>query len=99
GRLALAVALLVPLHAGAATITVDTLDDAIAPVTDGLCSLREALANASNDTATFVDCEAGTGNDQISFEESLFPSTPPRIATIELAGELVAGLSTGTANG
>jgi CSLREA domain-containing protein len=78
----------------AATITVNTVDDAIPPDTDGLCSLREALANASDDAATFADCPAGTGDDEITFAESLFTS-PPHVATIQLSGELSAGYGAG----
>lgn len=83
-------------QAHAATITVTTLADAIPPLTNGQCSLREALANASNDASTFPDCPAGTGDDEITFATSLFPALPPRVATIQLAGELIAGQSSGT---
>lgn len=84
--------------AQAATITVTTLADAIPPVTDGQCSLREALANATDDAATHPDCPAGTGDDEITFAANLFSPLPPRVGTILLAGELVAGKVSGTAH-
>ncbi|MBK9745744.1 MAG: CSLREA domain-containing protein [Chloroflexi bacterium] len=52
-----------PVHA--ASITVDTTADIVA--VDGLCSLREAIANSNNDAATNADCAAGSGADTISF--------------------------------
>lgn len=82
--------------AQAATITVTTEADAIPPVTDGACSLREALANASDDAATYPDCAAGTGDDQITFIGSLFRPVLQYTATIHLAGELVVGHASGT---
>lgn len=65
-------ALLSVPHAGAATIVVTTHADANPSVTDGECSLREALANARADSAQFPDCAPGTGDDEITFDESLF---------------------------
>ena len=52
-----------PTAASAATITVTTNIDAL--VTDGACSLREAIINANNDAATWPDCAAGSGDDTI----------------------------------
>jgi CSLREA domain-containing protein len=51
--------------AHAASLIVTTIADTT--ITDGLCSLREAITNANNDAATFSDCAAGTGNDTITF--------------------------------
>jgi CSLREA domain-containing protein len=66
--------------ANAASIVVDTTDDAAAPAVDGLCSLREAITAANTDTA--VDgCAAGQGADHISFDLT----TP---AAINLAADL-----------
>ena len=50
----------------ASTITVTTTADEydVFPG-NGLCSLREAIANANNDGTTRVDCLAGTGADTI----------------------------------
>jgi len=59
-------ALLLALGQGvatAATITVTTNDPRI--VSDGQCSLIEAIVNANNDAATHADCVAGSGADTI----------------------------------
>lgn len=53
--------------AEAATITVDTTLDAEPSATDSACSLREAINNANDDTQTYSDCAAGTGDDTIDF--------------------------------
>ena len=49
--------------AAAATITVTTNNPNI--ISDGQCSLIEAINNANNDAATFPDCAAGSGADTI----------------------------------
>jgi len=49
----------------AASLPVTTTADNT--ISDGLCSLREAITNANADAATFADCPAGTGNDTITF--------------------------------
>ncbi len=75
---------------GANTITVNTLlDSSVAG--DGLCSLREAIANANAESDTTAgDCVAGTGNDTIAFNLSgtiTTASTLPAIAhTLEVDG-------------
>ena len=59
-------ALLLALAQGvatAATITVTTNNPNI--ISDGQCSLIEAIVNANNDAATFPDCAAGSGADTI----------------------------------
>ncbi|HEY2988121.1 MAG TPA: right-handed parallel beta-helix repeat-containing protein [Candidatus Binatia bacterium] len=59
-------ALLLALSHGVAqanTITVNTNVPKI--ITDGKCSLVEAIINANNDAATHVDCAAGSGADTI----------------------------------
>ena len=53
-----------PSPALAATITVTTTVDNLA--NDGSCSIREAIINANNDAATWVDCAAGAGADVIN---------------------------------
>jgi CSLREA domain-containing protein len=49
----------------AAGILVSTAADET--VTNGACSLREAITNANNDAATRPDCAAGAGIDTITF--------------------------------
>ena len=59
-------ALLLALGQGvgtAATITVTTNNPYI--ISDGQCSLIEAIVNANNDAATYPDCPAGSGADTI----------------------------------
>jgi hypothetical protein len=56
-----------PRPASAATITVDSDDDAFISVDDGLCTFREAIINANNDSQVRVDCDPGTGADAIDF--------------------------------
>jgi Bacterial Ig domain len=48
----------------ASTITVTTTSDTL--VTDGSCSIREAIINANDDAATWPDCAAGSGADTIT---------------------------------
>lgn len=71
---ALATALLLtggaPRPAHAAGMVVNTLADANPPLTDGLCSLREAITNANDNAATWPDCPAGAGADTITFSVS-----------------------------
>src|SRR4029077_6485426 len=59
-------ALLLALGQGvstAATITVTTNNPYV--ISDGQCSLIEAIVNANNDAATYPDCVAGSGADTI----------------------------------
>ena len=59
-------ALLLALGQGAATaatITVTTNNPSV--ISDGQCSLIEAIINANNDAATHADCAAGSGADTI----------------------------------
>jgi CSLREA domain-containing protein len=60
-----------PPAAYAATLTVNTNADGVAA--DGLCSLREAIDNANNDTTQHADCApAGAyGNDIITFDAAI----------------------------
>lgn len=59
-------ALFMPMLGSAATITVTTgtVDNRL---TDGRCTLREALVNAKNNAKTSPDCAAGSGSDTIVF--------------------------------
>ena len=57
--------------AAAAVLHVDPdVPDVLA--TDGLCSLREAVINTNDDAATWPDCPAGTGADEIRVSEGTF---------------------------
>lgn len=76
--------------ADAATITVNSLSDALAPPTDGQCTLREAIGNANANAATFVDCTAGSGADVIDFSVT---------GTITLAGQQLAITESATIDG
>jgi CSLREA domain-containing protein len=60
---AIAAGLAVPAPALATTITVTSTADTL--VTNGSCSIREAIINANNDAATWPDCAAGAGADTI----------------------------------
>jgi hypothetical protein len=58
--------LVTPVHAAGIVVNADSDKDGLL-IFDGLCSLREALANANNDAATYPDCAAGSGADTITF--------------------------------
>jgi uncharacterized repeat protein (TIGR01451 family)/CSLREA domain-containing protein len=64
-------ALLTASPAWSASLTVNTLTDSLTPTPgDHLCTLREAITNASNDTdASNGDCPAGNGADTITFNQ------------------------------
>jgi hypothetical protein len=92
-----ATGLLFGANARAATITVGTVSDSIAA--DGLCSLREAMANADLDDSTgSSDCAAGSGADTIVFSvdgtialtSSLPATTSAAKTTIDGAGHTIA---------
>jgi len=53
----------------AATLTVTTAADNT--ITDGNCSLREAILNANNNNGAFPDCFVGSGADTITFDSAL----------------------------
>ena len=88
--LLLALAGLAP--AGAVVITVGTLVDA--DVSEGLCSLREAIVAANDDTA-HRECPAGSGADRIEFAVTgiivLAADLPAITESLELAGPAIAG--------
>lgn len=55
-----------------ATIEVEVGTDPSPPVTDGDCTLREAIENANDNFATWPDCAAGTtGQDTITFKSGV----------------------------
>ena len=74
-------------------ITVNSFDDNIA--VNGFCTLREAITNANNNTATYSDCVAGSGNDTIIFASSLGSTTITLTSTlptiIEVGGLTIDG--------
>lgn len=84
-----------PVPAQAASLTVDSLADSIS--VDGLCTLREAMQNATNNATTNADCSPGSGADMITFSVSgvIVIATPlPNIMdtaglTIDGAGQSV----------
>src|SRR5215207_651614 len=55
-----------PAYAAGIVVNTDTDKDGLF-IFDGQCGLREAIANATNDAATFPDCSAGSGADTITF--------------------------------
>src|SRR6266508_3697887 len=55
-----------PAYAAGIVVNTDTDKDGLF-IFDGQCGLREAIANADNDAATFPDCAAGSGTDTITF--------------------------------
>jgi CSLREA domain-containing protein len=66
-------------RASAADLVVDSTADTVA--VDGVCTLREAIANANNDASINADCAAGTGTDTITF-------TGAGVGTITLSSTL-----------
>jgi Bacterial Ig domain/Right handed beta helix region len=66
--------------AAAGTITVTTTSDTL--VTDGSCSIREAIINANNDAATWPDCAAGSGADTIMLPAGTITFAIPNPVTV-----------------
>jgi CSLREA domain-containing protein len=87
----IALALLAPSAAHAATIAVTTTTDVINS-TDGLCSLREAIIAANTNTASGPgagECVAGTGTDLISLPAGTYTLTiAPTGANDATSGDL-----------
>ncbi len=88
--MAAALVLMLSATARAATIIVNTLLDE-STSGDGLCSLREAITNADEETdTTSGDCAAGSGNDRINFIISgtinLSASLPPVYEALGIDG-------------
>jgi CSLREA domain-containing protein len=72
-----------------ATITVNSTDDVV-PVngSDGKCTLREAITAANTDTAlggAAGECVAGSGDDTISFDATVFAAPGPHIISLTAA--------------
>jgi len=55
-----------PAHAAGIVVNTDT-DKTGLFLFDGLCGLREAVANANGDNGSYGDCAAGSGADTITF--------------------------------
>jgi hypothetical protein len=99
-----ALTLLLAGAAQAATIEVNSSADP----TDGTnCTLRQAIENADNNAQTNASCAAGTGNDTITFDSSLFgdtitlnntellidPGANPNSGTLTIQGPGAVGLT------
>jgi CSLREA domain-containing protein len=54
-------------------ITVETIVDTISA--DGLCSLREAITNANDNSQTYTECVTGSTSDTIHFNDTLGTAT------------------------
>jgi hypothetical protein len=69
------------------TITVTGLGDTLA--NDGVCTIREAVINANNDAATWIDCDAGSGADTINLPAGTItisiPNSPSSFTAEELS--------------
>jgi len=61
----------------AATITVTALNDTL--INNGACSIREAIINANNDAATWPDCAAGSGTDDINLPAGVITLSIPNL--------------------
>jgi predicted outer membrane repeat protein len=83
----------------ASIITVDSISNAA--VTDGQCTLYEAILNANNNRQTFPDCDPGSGNDTIDFAYPLtnipLGRNLPQIT--DLAGLTIEGYNEISING
>lgn len=87
--LALGLLILAAPLALAVQIQVEGLQDSLAgPPAINHCTLRKAIVNANNDAATFPQCQAGSGVDEIVFN---LPGT----VTFALAGIMEDGALTG----
>jgi len=75
GLTAIALSLMAAVPAFAAGIVVNSSADTVS-VGDGVCTLREAIANANTDSdTTGGDCPAGSGDDVIGFAPALVNQT------------------------
>ena len=73
--------------AQAATITVSGFGDTL--TNNGVCTIREAIINANNDAATWMDCAAGSGTDTIVLPAGTItlsiPNSPSSFSAEELS--------------
>jgi len=85
-RLLLAGLGFIPLSAAAATLTVNSITDALIAA-DNECTLREAIVNANEDTDTTAgDCAAGSGTDVIDVPAGTYVLTT---GALDIASDLV----------
>jgi CSLREA domain-containing protein len=68
-----------PVHADNIIVITTTSDNADS---DGLCSLREAIVNANKDSSNHNDCNAGSGNDSIIFDDVIGEATLTLTSTL-----------------
>jgi len=74
----------------AAGMVVETDVDELA--TNGLCSLREAIANANTDYVLYPDCIAGSGSDTITFVDGVnFISIVSQLVVYDTDGLTIDG--------
>ncbi|MFK8013377.1 MAG: choice-of-anchor Q domain-containing protein, partial [Marinicellaceae bacterium] len=62
--------LIISQYASASIISVDAPTGVIND-SDGLCSISEAIVNANNDFATYMECTAGNGADTIEIQQNI----------------------------
>jgi len=75
--------------APAAGITVTTTDDELDYYPgNGSCSLREAITNANNDSASHADCPAGSGADTITLPAGTYTLTGAAGENSNVSGDL-----------
>jgi hypothetical protein len=63
------------LLAGAAQAATIEVNSSVDPTDGTNCTLRQAIVNADNNAQTNPSCAAGTGDDTITFDSSLFGQT------------------------
>ncbi|MCP4141119.1 MAG: sortase [Chloroflexi bacterium] len=66
----------------AASIVVNDAGDAVG--NDGVCTLREAITNANNDAATYIDCAAGAGADTITVPAGTYTLSSELLTTTDM---------------
>ncbi len=78
----------IEMHNSPTYQVVNTTDDHLPPLNDGLCSLREAVINATDNNMAWPDCgvQGLTWTDSILFDPTVFADDGN--STIQLAGEL-----------
>lgn len=87
-----------PIAHAASLVVTSAADTAI---TNGVCSLREAITNANDNAASYSDCAAGSGADTITFQIPAGDSgcTAANVCTITLGSRLPVITDSLTLNG